>query len=176
MNILLGIIFVLWLFACAVLVLVILVQSGKGGGLSGLVGAGTTLGDQLGATGAEKTLNRWTSYCAIGFVVLGVLLVLMSNAVYQRGPLDDVPEVGVEDQSAAQAPDASASAGGSQAPAPGTSAPEGEGQAPATGASAGVGSGVPGPVAPGGLPAAGPAEAGPAPAGIPAAETGPSNE
>ncbi|HUT26395.1 MAG TPA: preprotein translocase subunit SecG [Sumerlaeia bacterium] len=163
MNILLGIVLVLWLSACAVLVLVILVQSGKGGGLSGLVGAGTTLGDQLGATGAEKTLNRWTSYCAIGFLVLGILLVLMSNAVYQRGPLDDVPELEVENQSATQqGPEASTSAGGSQAPAPDTSA--------------GVGGSAPSSVPFGEPPEASPAEAGLAPAEKPAAETGPSDQ
>lgn len=78
MQIIFWLIFILWLVSSAVLVLVVLIQSGKGGGLSGLVGAGTSLGDSLGATGAEKTLNRWTTYCAIGFLVLNIALVFMA--------------------------------------------------------------------------------------------------
>jgi len=82
--------FLVYIAASAVLILVVLVQSGKGGGLSGLVGAGSTLGDTLGATGAEKTLNRWTTYCAVGFLVVTILLVGLGNKVYKRGILDEV--------------------------------------------------------------------------------------
>lgn len=86
------VLFLVWIAASGVLVLVVLIQSGKGGGLSGLVGAGTSLGDSLGATGAEKTLNRWTSYCAIAFVVVTILLVGLSQKVFRGSILDDVPE------------------------------------------------------------------------------------
>ncbi|HPS03651.1 MAG TPA: preprotein translocase subunit SecG, partial [Candidatus Sumerlaeota bacterium] len=72
MSVLFWVLFIAYIFSAAVLVLVVLVQSGKGGGLSGLVSAGSTLGDTLGATGAEKTLNRWTTYCAVGFIVFNI--------------------------------------------------------------------------------------------------------
>lgn len=75
--------FILWVLASIILILVVLVQSGKGGGLSGLVGAGSALGDHLGATGAEKTLNRWTSYCAVGFLVLTIFLVLAGGTIFR---------------------------------------------------------------------------------------------
>jgi preprotein translocase subunit SecG len=96
------ILFIAWLTASVVLILVVLVQSGKGGGLSGLVGASTTLGDQLGATGAEKTLNRWTTYCAVGFLVLNILLVLLGNAVYRQDVLEDVPDFAAQMEAAQQ--------------------------------------------------------------------------
>ena len=83
--------FILYIAASCVLILVVLVQSGKGGGLSSLVGAGTTLGDTLGASGVEKTLNRWTSYCAIGFLVINILLVIMGPSIYQKTFLEKVP-------------------------------------------------------------------------------------
>lgn len=87
------ILFLLWIMASVVLVMVVLVQSGKGGGLSGLVGAGSSLGDHLGATGAEKTLNRWTSYCAVGFLVLNIALVFMAPKVFKESLIDKVQTV-----------------------------------------------------------------------------------
>jgi preprotein translocase subunit SecG len=79
-------IYTAWILASIVLVLVVLVQSGKGGGLSGLVGAGSTLGDHLGATGAEKTLNKWTTYCAVGFLILNISLVLLAPKIFRDSP------------------------------------------------------------------------------------------
>ena len=61
---------------CLFLIFVILLQAGKGGGLSGLVSSGA-IADQLGSTSAERTLNRWTTYCAISFAVLAVVLTLI---------------------------------------------------------------------------------------------------
>ena len=90
MGYLFAFLFLVYLCVSAVLVLVVLVQSGKGGGLSGLVGAGTSLGDTLGATGAEKTLNKWTTYCAIAFIIVNITLVLMGPKVFKKTILDDV--------------------------------------------------------------------------------------
>lgn len=82
MLVIFWIIFIAWILCSAVLILVVLVQSGKGGGLSGLVGAGSALGDHLGATGAEKTLNRWTTYFAVGFLVLNIAMVLIGPKAF----------------------------------------------------------------------------------------------
>ncbi len=84
----LWLVFFVYLLSSAFLVLVVLVQSGKGGGLSGLVGAGSSLGDTLGATGAEKTLNRWTTYAALGFLCLNILLVAIGGKVYTGNSLE----------------------------------------------------------------------------------------
>ncbi|MFP4381180.1 MAG: preprotein translocase subunit SecG [Candidatus Sumerlaeia bacterium] len=82
--------FLLWILCSGILILVVLVQSGKGGGLSGLVGAGSPLGDHLGATGAEKTLNRWTTYFAVGFLVLNIVLVLLGPKAFEGSILDKI--------------------------------------------------------------------------------------
>jgi len=103
LKIVFAILLILYMVASGVTILVVLVQSGRGGGLSGLVGAGTSLGDQLGATGAEKALNRWTSYCAVGFLVLTILLVLVAQHIYAPSVLRDVPEVPTAEQQALQA-------------------------------------------------------------------------
>jgi protein translocase SecG subunit len=86
LQILFVLMYLAWLLSSGILILVVLVQSGKGGGLSGLVGAGSTLGDHLGATGAEKTLNRWTSYCAVGFLILNLSLVLLAPKIFKDSP------------------------------------------------------------------------------------------
>lgn len=96
--------FVLYILASFVLILVVLVQSGKGGGLSGLVGAGSAIGDHLGATGAEKTLTRWTTYCAIGFLILNILLVLMGGKIFVSESITD--KLPVSEQAPAAAPGA----------------------------------------------------------------------
>ncbi|NQU44196.1 preprotein translocase subunit SecG [bacterium] len=83
-------VFFLWLLSSAVLVLVVLVQSGKGGGLSGLVGAGSTLGDHLGATGAEKTLNRWTTVAAVVFLIFTIFLVFTAPKISHRTLVEEV--------------------------------------------------------------------------------------
>lgn len=90
MNIVVWLIFLIYLLASAFLVLVVLLQSGKGGGLSGLVGAGSSLGDTLGATGAEKTLNRWTTYAAVGFLCLNILLVAVGGQAFNQDELEKI--------------------------------------------------------------------------------------
>ena len=117
MSVIFWLLFLLYLVASAVLILVVLIQSGKGGGLSGLVSAGTTLGDTLGASGVEKTLNRWTSYCAIGFLVINILLVIMGPIIYQKNILDRIPLSADLTAAPATAPEGAASVEGPTAPA-----------------------------------------------------------
>jgi protein translocase SecG subunit len=66
---------IVYVFACAVLIFVILIQAGdKGGGLSSLGSSNQGISDALGATGAEKTLNKWTTWCACTFILLAIAL------------------------------------------------------------------------------------------------------
>ncbi|HPB30734.1 MAG TPA: preprotein translocase subunit SecG [Candidatus Sumerlaeota bacterium] len=82
-----GLIFFL---ACMFLLLVILLQSGKGGGLSGMLGgANNPLTDTLGAGAAEKTLNKWTGIAAALFFIIALLLTLQGNRVFKRVRLSD---------------------------------------------------------------------------------------
>ncbi|HET6347585.1 MAG TPA: preprotein translocase subunit SecG [Candidatus Krumholzibacteria bacterium] len=67
----------LHVFVCLVLILVVLLQSSKGGGLAGAFGGGggqTMFGGQETAT----FLSRLTTYLAIMFMVLSLVLAFMS--------------------------------------------------------------------------------------------------
>jgi len=87
MTLLLAVMVILYVIVCLFLVVVILFQEGKGGGLSGLVGA-SALGDTLGASAAESTLRRWTRNCAIAFIVLSLGLTIVGSRVFTRSILD----------------------------------------------------------------------------------------
>lgn len=79
MNIWILLMLCAYTFACLFLIFVILIQSGKGGGLSSLGSANQGISDALGATGAEKTLNRMTTYSAVGFMVLAILISIAGS-------------------------------------------------------------------------------------------------
>jgi len=101
----------IYLIVCLLLIFVILLQSGEGGGLSGLVGSGSSLTETFGAHGAEKTLKRWTAYLAVIFLVLTLSLTYIGAKTIKRtSVLDELSEM----PAAAPAP---------AAPAPAASAP-----------------------------------------------------
>jgi preprotein translocase subunit SecG len=58
-----------------VLVLLILMHSGKDAGLSGAFGVGTGAGPLGGGSLVERNLNRWTIFFAILFFVNAVVLL-----------------------------------------------------------------------------------------------------
>jgi len=60
---------------CVVLVLLILMHSGKDSGLSGAFGVGTGAGPLGGGSLVERNLNRWTIFFAILFVANTILLL-----------------------------------------------------------------------------------------------------
>jgi protein translocase SecG subunit len=91
---------ILWLLgivyfgACLWLILIILLQEGKGGGFgndgSSAPGA---LSDSLGAGAAEKSLFNMTKYTAIVFFVLAIILTRFgNNPGNQGGVLDDLED------------------------------------------------------------------------------------
>jgi preprotein translocase subunit SecG len=85
MKLLMILLLLLYTFACVVLIFVILIQSGKGGGLSSLGASSGGISDTLGATGAEKALNKLTTYCAVGFMVLAILLSIFGSRNARTG-------------------------------------------------------------------------------------------
>jgi len=92
-NILIG----LHVIVCIVLVLVVLLQSSKGGGLAGAFGGGggqTMFGGQETAT----FLSRLTTYLAILFVVLSLLLAFLSARRSSTGPRSVVREAAQQTQ------------------------------------------------------------------------------
>ncbi|MGH2850000.1 MAG: preprotein translocase subunit SecG [Solirubrobacteraceae bacterium] len=60
---------------CVILVLLILMHSGKDSGLSGAFGVGTGAGPLGGGSLVERNLNRWTVFFAILFVANTILLL-----------------------------------------------------------------------------------------------------
>jgi preprotein translocase subunit SecG len=60
---------------CVVLVLLILMHSGKDTGLSGAFGVGTGAGPLGGGSLVERNLNRWTIFFAILFVANTIVLL-----------------------------------------------------------------------------------------------------
>jgi preprotein translocase subunit SecG len=60
---------------CVILVLLILMHSGKDSGLSGAFGVGTGTGPLGGGSLVERNLNRWTIFFAVLFVANTILLL-----------------------------------------------------------------------------------------------------
>jgi preprotein translocase subunit SecG len=60
---------------CVVLIVLILLHSGKDSGLSGAFGVGTGAGPFGGGSLVERNLNRWTIFFAALFVINVILLL-----------------------------------------------------------------------------------------------------
>lgn len=69
----------IYLMVCLALIFVILIQSGKGGGLSSLGQGASGMGDALGSTSAERTLTKFTTTTAILFMVLAITISLLGS-------------------------------------------------------------------------------------------------
>ena len=60
---------------CVILVLLILMHSGKDSGLSGAFGVGSGTGPLGGGSLVERNINRWTIFFALLFVANTILLL-----------------------------------------------------------------------------------------------------
>ena len=92
-NLLIG----LHVFVCLLLILVVLLQSSKGSGLAGAFGGGggqTMFGGQETAT----FLSRLTTYLAVLFMVLSLLLAFLSSRRSVTGPHSIVREAARQNQ------------------------------------------------------------------------------
>jgi preprotein translocase subunit SecG len=69
---------VLHIIICLFLILVILVQQSRGGGLSGSLGTGST--QVFGGRGSANFMTRLTSGMAVAFMVTSMLLAYLSSA------------------------------------------------------------------------------------------------
>lgn len=82
---------IVYFVICLFLVLVVLGQEGKGGGLSGLGSA--TLGETFGFGGAETAMRKWTRNIAIMFFVLTIALTFLGERIagsrFERALLGD---------------------------------------------------------------------------------------
>jgi preprotein translocase subunit SecG len=77
MGIVVGFILVLFVPACILLPIIILLQDSKGEGLSSSAfgGAGSSMQSVLGGQGAATFLSKVTTWLAIGFMVMALLLM-----------------------------------------------------------------------------------------------------
>jgi len=115
----------IYVITCLVLVLVILLQQGKGGDIANAFGGGASQA-AFGARAGATVLSRATTVGAIIFVLGAIVLGIMG----QRGPGSVVG--GRAQPGAPTAPPAGATLPGSTAPAPATPAPATPAPAPAT--------------------------------------------
>ncbi len=78
LTVILGFFFIV---LCLFLMLIVLLQPGKSGGLGGLGGgsASSAISESLGATQAEKSLANWTSWGMGIFFILCLLLTFLVN-------------------------------------------------------------------------------------------------
>ena len=77
MGIVVGFILVLFVPACILLPIIILLQDSKGEGLSSSAfgGAGSSMQSVLGGQGAATFLSKVTAWLAIGFMVMALFLM-----------------------------------------------------------------------------------------------------
>lgn len=71
----------IYVVICGVLVALILMQEGKGGGLSGVMGA--SMGETFGFGGANKQVRRYTAICATVFLVMSILLTFIAESAFR---------------------------------------------------------------------------------------------
>lgn len=64
---------------CVTLILTVLLQSGKGGGLAGAFGGGGAAQSLFGGRGAATFLSKATSWLAVAFMVMSILLAILSS-------------------------------------------------------------------------------------------------
>jgi len=76
---------VIHILVCLALVFVVLLQSGRGGGLAGVFGGGAAQ-TLFGGRGAATFLSKATAWLAIAFMVMSILLAVLSSR--RGGPAD----------------------------------------------------------------------------------------
>ena len=82
---------ILHMIACFVLIAVILLQSGRGGGLSEMLGGVVQQSQKVFGPQTNVFMTRATSYCAVMFLVTSILLGVMtshrSRSLMQGAPI-----------------------------------------------------------------------------------------
>ena len=118
----------IYIVICFFLILVVLLQQGKGADIAGAFGGGSSQ-TAFGARGATTILHKLTTGAFIGFVLISFLLSVLEARPKASVIAKDLP-------GAPKAAAPSAPAGAAAQPAPGQAAP-----APATGSSTAPSSG-----------------------------------
>lgn len=86
MTILFFIVLIIYIILCGTLVSLVLMQEGKGGGLTGTMGA--SMGETFGFGGASKQVRRYTGYCATAFLIMTIILTFVAEATFRKSAYD----------------------------------------------------------------------------------------
>lgn len=116
---------IFFIFNCLVLIIVVLLQSGKAADLAGAFG-GAGSQTAFGPRGAASVLSKVTTWCAVMFMVCSLAMVLHTDKNVATGSsvLQDVSKTSSKPASTTPAPaQQPASAPASQTPAPATQQP-----------------------------------------------------
>jgi len=116
-----GLLLVLHILICVCLIFVVLLQSGKGGGLAGGAFGGTAQ-TVFGGRGATDFMTRATMVLGAAFFATSLTLALMTSST--RGPSRSL----IQEQARRSTTATPRPPPGATAPAPGTSAPAPAGQ------------------------------------------------
>ena len=87
-NIIIWLFGIIYILACLFLVMVVLLQEGKSGGMGGAESVSQAPGalqETFGAGGAQRGLFKVTSWTAVIFFVLALALTLLGNRKEQTG-------------------------------------------------------------------------------------------
>ena len=104
MAIIVNIMLVLFVPVCILLILMVLLQAGKGSGLSGAFGGLGGNQPFLGARGTVDFLSKLTIYLAIGFMSLALILSMTYGPSRTIRMKNETPPAAVETQEGTQAP------------------------------------------------------------------------
>ena len=75
-----GFLTVIFVFVCIFLVVSILLQSSKGGGLAGMFGGGGGgMGGVFGGRGAASFLSKITTWLGVSFALISIVIALMTT-------------------------------------------------------------------------------------------------
>ena len=94
-----GVVLGVHILVCGLLIVVVLLQSGKGGGLAGAFGGAGGIGAVFGGQSAATFLTKATRYLAIAFMLTSLVLALMARGVISVGAV----ESGIRERTAAPA-------------------------------------------------------------------------
>jgi preprotein translocase subunit SecG len=86
----------LFVITCIVLIISVLLQSGKGGGLAGAFGGGAMSQAVFGGRGAATFLSKLTTVAAMAYFVLAVLIAVIAKPTVQTAAPKSVVEEEVQ--------------------------------------------------------------------------------
>ena len=82
-----GIVVIIFLIVCLILVFLVLIQSDKGGGISGAIGGGLSgASTLLGSQDTANILTKGTTIFAVAYMVLCIFLSLVLSRMASPGP------------------------------------------------------------------------------------------